>query len=315
MAMQTTSVSSYDKDAWDLLTRFALRPQLFFDRLATVKATRQAHQGATVKFTFTDDLPSNTTALTEDADVTPRTFGDSAITVTLVEYGDAVKTTAKLRGTSFIPVDPVVANIVGRQAGLSQDTLTRDTLLAGTNVIYSGDATDRGGVGTGLTATDTLAAADIREITADLRNASVEEVKAGLFAGFVNPDVSVDLRTETGAAAWREPHNYQKAENIWRGEIGAFEGVVFVETPRLEALADAGDGSVDAYQSLIIGKEALAKAYSKTVSGEVPSVRPTPVTDALWRFVGMGWYWLGGYAIMRQAAVRRIESASSLGAN
>jgi len=29
----------------------------------------------------------------------------------------------------------------------------------------------------------------------------------------------------------------------------------------------------------------------------------------------MGWYWLGQYGIFRQAAIRRTESASSIGNN
>ena len=33
------------------------------------------------------------------------------------------------------------------------------------------------------------------------------------------------------------------------------------------------------------------------------------------RFQPVGWYWLGGYARFREASLRRIESASSIGAN
>jgi hypothetical protein len=40
-----------------------------------------------------------------------------------------------------------------------------------------------------------------------------------------------------------------------------------------------------------------------------------PVTDALRRFEGMGWKHLVGYGVFRQAALRRIESASSIGTN
>jgi hypothetical protein len=49
----------------------------------------------------------------------------------------------------------------------------------------------------------------------------------------IHPEVSHDLRAETGAAGWRDPHNYQAGENIWAGEIGAYEGAYFVESPRL----------------------------------------------------------------------------------
>ena len=42
---------------------------------------------------------------------------------------------------------------------------------------------------------------------------------------------------------------------------------------------------------------------------------PGPVTDLLRRWVPLGWYWLGGFSIFRQASVYRIESTSSLGAD
>lgn len=314
MATQDTTASGFDQAAWDLATRFSLRPELYFDAVASVRPTKQAHPGSSVSFLITSDIAAQTTELTEGSDVTPVSFSDSSVTITLKEYGAAIKTTAKLRGSSIIPVDPVVANLVGYSAGVSMDSLAKDILVAGTNVFYSGDATTQGGVGTGLTATDTLSAANVRKAVAQLRKANVQTLM-GAYVGYVNPDVSVDLRTETGAAAWVEPMNYSSVENRLNGEIGKFEGVRFVETPRLEALTDAGDGAVDAYQSLIVGHEALAKVFAAPVSGDLPSVRPTPVTDALWRFVGMGWYWMGNYGILRQEAVRRIESASSLGSN
>jgi len=40
-----------------------------------------------------------------------------------------------------------------------------------------------------------------------------------------------------------------------------------------------------------------------------------PVTDKLRRQRPIGWYWLGGYARFREACLRRIESASSIGDN
>jgi N4-gp56 family major capsid protein len=98
--------------------------------------------------------------------------------------------------------------------------------------------------------------------------------------------------------------------------IGAYEGVGFVETPRLAPIADAGAAAVDVYQSLIVGNECLAAAYSRMTN---PSGQPTivlgPVTDKLKRFQPIGWYWLGGYKRFREESIVRIESSSSLGAN
>jgi N4-gp56 family major capsid protein len=143
----------------------------------------------------------------------------------------------------------------------------------------------------------------------------------GLYMGFIHPDVSYDLRSETGAAAWRDPHVYVDTDMIYNGEIGAFEGVRFVETPRAPLFADASDGAggagnIDVYATLVMGRQALAKAHSIVDgNGPLPKIVRGPIVDTLERFQPVGWYWLGGYGRFREASLRRIESSSSIGAN
>jgi N4-gp56 family major capsid protein len=153
-------------------------------------------------------------------------------------------------------------------------------------------------------------------VTAQLRKANAATFN-GLYMGFIHPDVSYDLRKETGAASWRDPHVYQDTAGIYNGEIGAFEGVRFIETPRAKIFADAGASStVDVYCTHIMGRQALAKAHSASDgNGSVPRIVRGPVVDTLARLQPIGWYWLGGYGRFREASLRRIESSSSLGAN
>jgi N4-gp56 family major capsid protein len=75
--------------------------------------------------------------LNEVTDVTPTALSDSQVTVTLNEYGNAVVTTAKLRGTAFLDVDSAAANIIGYNAGDSIDQVVREVLAGGTNVVYA----------------------------------------------------------------------------------------------------------------------------------------------------------------------------------
>ena len=75
----------------------------------------------------------------EDAsDVTAVAMSDSQVEVTLAEYGNAVNTTAKLRGTSFLDVDATAANLIGYNAGDSIDQVVREVLAGGINVVYGG---------------------------------------------------------------------------------------------------------------------------------------------------------------------------------
>ncbi len=88
-----------------------------------------------------------------------------------------------------------------------------------------------------------------------------------------------------------------------------------VETPRAPLDLTGGSAStVDLYQTIIMGRQSLAKAHSITDgNGAYPKVVRGPVVDSLMRFNPIGWYWLGGYGIFRQAAIRVINSSSSLG--
>ena len=125
-----TSALSTDVAAYDRLAYFAYRPELFFDHLVDVQPTNQTTPGATVTFTKFTEMVAVSAALSEAVDVDAVAIADSQVTVTLQEYGNAVVTTAKLRATSYIDVDPVVANLLGYNAGVSIDTLARNALDA-----------------------------------------------------------------------------------------------------------------------------------------------------------------------------------------
>jgi N4-gp56 family major capsid protein len=311
-AFTSTSAVSLDQAAYDLLIRYPLRSQLYFDRVADVQPTRQSMPGSSVIFNLATELAVTTTALTETSDIDAVAMANTQVTVTLVEYGNAMNVTAKLRGTSMVDVMPAVANLLGYNAGRSLDTIVFNILVAGTNVIYASTAVSRVTVGAAMTITS----AKIRQVGATLREANVADF-GGYYNAFIHPRVSYDLRSETGAGAWRTPQEYSQPTEIWNGEIGAYEGFRFIESPTVTAFVDAGvGGTVDVYPTLFMGRESLAKAWSTADGGgSQPRVVMSPVIDKLRRFTPMGWYWLGGYSRFREASLYRLESSSSIGAN
>jgi N4-gp56 family major capsid protein len=316
----TTSSLSVDQTAFDRIAYFALRSELLFDQAADVQPTAQSMPGSAVTFTIFSDLSAATSTLNEVTDVTPVALSDSQVTVTLAEYGNAVVTTAKLRGTSFLNVDTAAANIVGYNAGDSIDQIVREVLAAGSNVVYATGGSTTPSARTSIQPEDTLAGDDIRKVVAQLRGANVATFN-GSYLGYMHPDVSYDFRGANGAANFRDPHTYVDTANIYNGEIGQWESVRFIETPRAKVFSNASDGSgstgtVDAYCTHVMGRQALAKAYSFTDgNGATPKIVRGNVTDILMRLQPLGWYWLGGYGRFREASLRRIESASSIGTN
>jgi N4-gp56 family major capsid protein len=320
MALTQASSLSTDQAAYDRLAYFALRSELLFDQAADVQPTNQSMPGSSVIFTIFADLAEATSTLAETTDITPVAMSDSQVTVTLAEYGNTINTTAKLRGTSFLDVDAAAANLIGYNAGDSIDKVVRDVLAGGTNVAYGGGGSTDPTGRTSVAAEDIIEANDIRKQTAALRAANVATFN-GYYMGYIHPDVSYDLRRETGNASWNAPHVNVDTMNIYNGEIGTFESVRFIETPRAKVFADASNGTastgtIDVYCTHIMGRQALAKAYSQVDgNGMVPKVVRGPVVDSLMRFNPIGWYWLGGYGRFREASLRRIESSSSIGAN
>lgn len=312
--------------AYEQFAYFALRPELYFDACASIKPTRQSHRGSTVTFNIYNDLAPNVTPLSETVDVTSVAVTDNTVTVALAEYGNAAITTAAARGWAYLMVDEDVANVVGFNAGISFDSLARNPLVAGTNVYFG-----NGGAGprNTLAATNLLKAADVRRRVANLASDNVQRVLNGYYKGFMAPEVEVDLREETGAAAWRDPHTYSQPEQIWNGETGAFEGVSWIITPRLSAAnlettqGGAGGfvnggavggavGNFDVFPVLILGRQALAKTWSDMVSSPMPNIVLGAITDKLRRFVPVGWYWNGGYGRFREQAIRRIEVTTTM---
>lgn len=316
-ALTTTSSVTWDQTAYDRLSWEPLRAELYFDAVATVKPTRQSMPGAAVIFNQQVDMAVVSTTISESTDVDAVALSDAQVTLTLGEYGNVAKSTAKLRKVGYVEVDPIVLGVVAYNAGISIDTVSRDVLKAGSNVRYGGAGTTAPAGRTSVEPEDILNGSNVRRATAELRGANVRPFGSG-YVGYIHPDVSYDFRGGTGGSNWRDPHTYSDPQNIYNGEIGMFEGVRFIETPRAPVFADAGSSTTltDVYATIIVGQEALAKAWAIADGGRpMPTTFPTPPLDNLRRFLGHAWYALLAYGIFRQAAIRRIETSSSIGTN
>lgn len=291
------------QSAYDRLVEFALRATPLIRDVADKKPARQAMPGAVVNLQIFKDLDRATTSLTETSDVTSVALGaPDIIPITLKEYGNSTVTTRALQLFSLADVDPAIANIIAYNMADSIDTVAQTELLKGTQVLYGGTRTTTSAV----TASDTLTAAKVRKAVAKLRSNKVAYRKGSMFWCGIHPEVSHDLRAETGAGSWRQPHEYQSNNEIWAGEIGSFEGAYFVESPRLHNDTD-GASSARVYRTFVAGAQAFAEAVA-----EEPHVVVGPVVDRLMRLRPVGWYGVLGHSIYRDKALYRIETGSSI---
>jgi N4-gp56 family major capsid protein len=236
--------------AYDRLVEFSLRSQPLIRSVADKRPSPGTLPGSSIALQLYNDLASETATLGETVDPDAVTIATpDVVNLTLNEYGNAVITTRKLQLFSLADVDPAIANIIAYNMADSIDKLAMNELRGGDNVIYSGNATSTASVNSG----DTMTAANIRKAVAKLRANNAVARKGSLYWVGIHPEVSHDLRAETGAASWRNPHEYQSNAEIWSGEIGQFEGAYFVETPRMHVAVDGGDNTALATAPAVSG--------------------------------------------------------------
>lgn len=316
MANAYSQVSTYGTNslvtalAYDKLVGFALRSEPQFRALASKRPADVSHAGQAIRLFKHVDIAAATTALTETTDPDAVALGGTSyVDITLNEYGNAVLTTEKLALESLSAIDPAVANIIAFNMRDSLDTLVQTVMrgnqrrvknIAGTLTAH----TDGTATITGIDAADKITSAYVRYVVSKLRGASAQTI-GGKFIGYIHPDVSHDLRAETGAAAWRDIHNYSGASSVWAGEIGEYEGVRFIETPRCYQV-NGGESSAKVSSSFILGAEAIAEAVARE-----PGVVVGPMTDKLMRFRPVGWKGLLGWNIYREESIWQIHTGTT----
>jgi len=299
-----TSVANLVQTAYDQYVRMALRSIPVMRSIADVKPVQQAMPGSSVVFSIYSDLSAVTSTLVETADVSSIALGNpSQVTVTLQEFGSAVTTTKKLNLTSFNDVDAALANIIAYNAADSIDQVVASVLTSGSNAIYAGTtatSTDS------IAAADTITVANIREAVVQLRTNKALPRIGELYAAYLHPRQSADLRAETGTGGFQELSKYVDRTPFVAGAVGVIEGAFVVETPRVPFAANTN--TVNVYKAVIAGREALAEAMAQDITTVIG-----PEIDALRRFRTIGWYMFGGWNRLRESALYRIESAASNG--
>lgn len=317
----TSAMSNAVQTAYDKSFEFALRDQPMFRAVADKRPVNTTAPGGSIVLERYQDMAPATTALTETTDPDAVALGNpTTTTITLNEYGNPILRTRKLYLYSLTDVDPAIANIIAYNMADSVDRIVQTELRSGTQVIqrkagtvsYATNGTVTTPVATTMTATDSFNSAIARLAPVKLRANKAVPKKGGLYWAAIHPEVSHDLRAETGAAAWRDPHNYSAAGNIWAGEIGAYEGAFYIESPRCYNAVDAGtgDNTVRRFRTYYAGQQALAEAVADEFH-----VVAGPIVDKLARFRPLGWYGVAGWKIYRNEALIRAETTSTVNAS
>jgi len=304
----TSAISNLVQTAYDQYVRMALRSIPVMRALADVKPVQQAMPGSSVVFSIYSDLAQATSTLTESSDVSSIALGNpNQITVTLQEYGSAVTTTKKLNMTSFNDVDTALADIIAYNAADSIDAVVAAVLTGAgnTNIIYGGNTATTTNT---ITAAATMSVSKIRQAVTELRTNKALPRIGELYAAYLHPRQTADLRAETGTGGFQELSKYVDRTPFVAGAVGVIEGAFVVETPRVPFAVNTNSPAVNVYKAVVAGREALAEAQGQDISTVVG-----PQIDALRRYHTIGWYYFGGFNILRTAALYQIQTSATNG--
>ena len=186
--------------------------------------------GKTIEFRKFAPLAKATTPLTEGVTPDGKSLAVSTITATVNQYGDYITQSDVLELASLDNTILEATKLLGRQAGVTLDTIVRDVLQSGTNVTYCPKVAD--GVETAVTSRSALDNSSqltvkvIQQVVAKLRGQNAPTIN-GKYVAIIHPYVAYDLMRDP---EWIDAHKYANPGNLYEGEIGEIAGVRFVQT-------------------------------------------------------------------------------------
>ena len=261
--------------------------------------------GKTIQFRKYSPLPKLTTPLQEGVTPDGQSLNMSVIEATVEQYGGYVTLSDMLILTAIDNNLVQATKLLGAQAGATLDTITREVLNGGTNVVYAGGKEGRAD----LDETSVLTVDDIRKAVRKLKSMNAETID-GSFVGIINPDVAYDLMSDP---KWINVKTYSDPEGIYQGELGKIENVRFVESTEAKIWAGAGAGGRAVYSTLILGDNAygVTDIEGGGLQHIVKQLGSAGTADALDQRATAGWKATKVAERLVEEYMVRIESAST----
>jgi N4-gp56 family major capsid protein len=292
---------------------WALREFPTFRQMVDKTSGDLTNPGQPVKLVIMNDLPLATTPLVENVDPDAVAVpAPTVVNITPAEYGQATLRTLKMQDLAFTNVISDIAKGVGRNMIDTTDKLVQNVYDTGTNQMSKQSAVYTTTVTlNSILTTDRLDADGGARAAALVRTRLAQPRMDGLLAAIVHPNVAYDLKRESGASAntvnsWFYAHaNGGDLSPIYRGEIGTFVGIRWVENAKCTKVTNTVPASV--YTTYVMGSEPVVEHIV-----EEPRIVVGEVTDKLKRFYPVGFYLFGGWAMYRSEALQLVKTSASL---
>lgn len=249
----SASLSAEMKTFYDMTLIDEASANLVHDQFAQKKPIPQG-SGKTIEFRKYAPLAKALTPLTEGVTPDGKALSVSKVEATVSQFGDFVELTDMLDMTAIDNNVVEATKLLGKQAGLTLDSITRDILQAGTNVTFcpkvAADGTETEvTTRSGLDLTSQLTVKVLMQVVAKLRAQNAPTIN-GKYVAIVHPYVAYDLMRDP---EWLDAYKYTNATNLYEGEIGEIAGVRFVQTSEAKIYKD---GTNAVFGTLIFGEGA-----------------------------------------------------------
>ena len=260
----TNAMSSTLKTFYDTELLENARVELFYAQFAQKQAL-PAGRGKTVEWRKWNTF-NKADKLVEGFIPNGQTFGQSSITDTIEQYGTYATVSDQLDLHAYDPVILGATEEMGASMAETQETLIRNALLTGTNVMYcdnvtlatgavAGTPTAPGQMEASTTVMSLMTPKMVNKVVTYFKKNRVPRIN-GKYYAVIHPSVAEDLRNSD---AWIEVHKYAATSEIFNGEIGELHGMRFIENPFAPVLDGeyANKAGTKTYATYCFGKDAF----------------------------------------------------------
>ncbi len=258
---------------------------------------------------------------------TGQKMGMTAVEASINQYGTYVTVSDKLELRGYDDVILAATEEMGASYNETDETLIRDFLMTGTNVIYCDNVNTTSsnavvGTPTGPTLMGATAASwslltrkMIKKVVTKMKKDKVPKIN-GSYVAVIHPSVAEDLRNDP---QWEDAHKYDATTEIFTGEIGQLEGVRFIENADAPVL-----GATSAYQNAASGVTyatfffgANAYAMIDPAGGNLQMIihDKDEAGGPLDQFSTIGYKFETGFAFLYPERLVRVMSCSSYSAS
>ena len=287
-------------------------PRLVHDQFADYYPVPQ-NGGKTIEFRKYDSLPKADTPLTEGVTPNGQTLNVTTITSDLHQYGGWTPLTDVLQMTAIDNNVVQATRVLASQAGRTMDSITRDVLAGGTNVIYA-PKLGADGAETAVTSrkaldkTCTLTPKLFFQAAAQLGAMNADPIGDSYIA-IIHPYAAYDLKT---SKEFIEVHKYADPDTMFRGEIGKLGNIRFIETSEAKIWKDSTcpDG-LAVFGTLVLGAHAYGVTELEGGGLEHIVKQLGYGDDPLNQRASVGWKGMRAAERLVEQYMVRIESASS----